>query len=156
MSVKKIKIGISACLLGQKVRFDGQHKYHWYINEVLGKYFDYVPVCPEFEVGMGIPRKTVRLVGDASSPQMIEPSTNTDWTSKMHTYSDKKAYDIIANKERIPSLLIVIRKAISRFLKCYFSRKGYKEGKWGFLIALMAALFVIFSYLKASLENKRD
>ena len=51
---------------------------------------------------------------------------------------------------------IIIRKAITRFLKCYFSRKGYKEGRWGFLIALMAALFLIFSYFKASLESKKD
>ena len=77
-----------------------------------------------------------------------------DMLIRLNTYSDKKAYDIIANKEKIPPLFIIIRKAITRFLKCYFSRKGYKEGRWGFLIALMAALFIIFSYLKASLENK--
>ena len=90
MSAKKIKIGISGCLLGQKVRFDGQHKYHWYINEVLSQYFDYISVCPEFEVGMGIPRKSVRLVGDINSPEMVEPVSNTNWTSKMQRYSEKK------------------------------------------------------------------
>ena len=75
---------------------------------------------------------------------------------RLQVYSDKKAFDIIANKERIPSTFIIIRKALSRFLKCYFSRKGYKEGKLGFLIAIMASLFILLSYFKASLENKRD
>lgn len=86
----KIKIGVSGCLLGQNIRFDGQHKFHWYINEILGNYFDYVSMCPEVEIGMGIPRKTVRLVGDLKSPEMIEPVSGTNWTAKMHAYSNKK------------------------------------------------------------------
>ena len=77
-----------------------------------------------------------------------------DMLKRLRAYSDKKALDIIANKEKIPHTLIIIRKALTRFLKCYVSRKGYKEGKWGFLIALMAGLFILFSYFKASLENK--
>ncbi|MBV69621.1 MAG: glycosyl transferase [Pelagibacterales bacterium] len=79
-----------------------------------------------------------------------------DMLKRLQVYSDKKANDIIANKERIPSTFIIIRKALSRFLKCYFSRKGYKEGKFGFLIAVMASLFILLSYFKASLENKKD
>ena len=88
--MEKIKIGVSSCLLGEKVRFDAQHKYHWYINEVLSKYFDYVRMCPELEVGMGVPRKSVRLEGDLNSPRMIEPKSGEDWTSKMETYSQEK------------------------------------------------------------------
>lgn len=87
---EKIKIGISSCLLGEKVRFDGQGKYHWYVNEVLTQYFKYVPMCPELEVGMGVPRKSVRLEGKLESPRMIEPQSRTDWTDKMNRYSDKK------------------------------------------------------------------
>ena len=90
MTVDKIKIGVSGCLLGQEVRFNGQHKFHWYINEILGKYFEYVSMCPEVEIGMGIPRKTVRLVGDLKNPEMIEPKSGTNWTSKMNDYSRKK------------------------------------------------------------------
>ncbi|MFK7872818.1 MAG: YbgA family protein [Oligoflexales bacterium] len=85
-----IMIGVSSCLLGEKVRFDAQHKRHWYINEILGKYFKYVPVCPELEVGMGVPRKSVRLVGDIHQPSMIEPRSGEDWTSAMNTYSKKR------------------------------------------------------------------
>ena len=72
---------------------------------------------------------------------------------RLKSYSDKKAEDIISNKKKIPSLFIILRKSFTRFIKCYISRKGYKEGKWGFLIALMASLFILMSYLKASLEN---
>lgn len=87
---EKIKIGVSGCLLGQKVRFNGQHKFHWYINEILAKHFEYLSMCPELEVGMGVPRKTVRLVGDPENPDMIEPISGKNWTSKMVSYSNKK------------------------------------------------------------------
>ncbi len=79
-----------------------------------------------------------------------------DMLKRLQVYSDKKASDIIANKQKIPSTLIIIRKALSRFFKCYFSRKGFREGKWGLLIAIMASLFLLLSYFKASLENKKD
>lgn len=90
MTKDKIKIGVSGCLLGQKIRFDGMGKFHWYINEVLGNYFEYVSMCPEVEIGMGIPRKAVRLVGQLKSPEMIEPVSGMNWTKKMHSYSSKK------------------------------------------------------------------
>ena len=78
-----------------------------------------------------------------------------DMLKRLQTYSDKKALDIVVNNEKIPSLLIIIRKSLTRFFKCYVSRKGYKEGKWGFLIALMAGLFLLLSFFKASLEKKK-
>ena len=77
-----------------------------------------------------------------------------DMLDRLKVYSDKKAADIISNNESIPPFYIIIRKSVTRFIKCYFSRKGYKEGKWGFLIALMASLFILVSYLKAILEKK--
>ena len=57
-----IKIGISSCLLGENVRYDGHNKYNRYIAEVLGQYVDFVPVCPETAIGLGIPRPPVRLL----------------------------------------------------------------------------------------------
>ena len=77
-----------------------------------------------------------------------------DMLDRLKVYSDKKAADIVSNNESIPPFYIIIRKSVTRFIKCYFSRKGYKEGKWGFLIALMASLFILVSYLKAILEKK--
>jgi uncharacterized protein YbbK (DUF523 family) len=60
--LKKIKLGISACLLGEKVRFDGGHKLDRFITETLGKFVEFVPVCPEVECDLGIPREAMHLV----------------------------------------------------------------------------------------------
>ena len=67
----KPKIGISACLLGETVRFNGGHKQSHLCSEVLAEYFDFVPLCPEVAIGLGIPRETIRLVGDAEQPQAV-------------------------------------------------------------------------------------
>lgn len=67
----KIKLGVSACLLGHPVRFDGGHKHQSYLTEILTKYFEFVPVCPELAIGLGTPRESLRMVGDASSPRVI-------------------------------------------------------------------------------------
>jgi uncharacterized protein YbgA (DUF1722 family)/uncharacterized protein YbbK (DUF523 family) len=85
-----IRIGISTCLLGEKVRFDGGHKRNQYLDEVLGEYFEWVPVCPEVEVGMGIPRESVRLVRSGDRVQMVGVKTQTDWTDAMRAYSTIK------------------------------------------------------------------
>ena len=58
---RPIRIGISTCLLGEKVRFDGGHKHDRYLTHTLGEYFQWVPVCPEVELGLGTPRETLRL-----------------------------------------------------------------------------------------------
>ena len=55
-------IGISSCLLGNKVRYDGQHKLDRYLRDQLGRFVEFVPVCPEVECGLSIPRETMRLV----------------------------------------------------------------------------------------------
>ena len=57
----KIPIGISSCLLGERVRYDGGHKGHSYITGTLGNYFEFQPFCPEVAIGLGIPRKPIRL-----------------------------------------------------------------------------------------------
>ena len=82
----KIKIGVSSCLIGEKVRWNGDHKQDRYVREILSKYFEYIPVCPEVEVGMGVPRETVALYGDPEKPSMISKKTQTDWTKPMGKY----------------------------------------------------------------------
>jgi len=86
----EIKIGISSCLLGKKVRFDAGHKHDRYITDLLGRFVEFVPVCPEIEVGMGVPREAVRLVGDLLSPRMVGTRTGEDWTDRMTAYSQKR------------------------------------------------------------------
>ena len=85
-----IKVGISTCLLGQKVRFDAGHKRDRFITDVLGQYFRFVAVCPELEIGMGVPREAVRLEGAPETPRMLGNKTRRDWTDKMTSYSDKR------------------------------------------------------------------
>lgn len=84
----RIRIGISACLLGSKVRFDGQHKRDSFLTDELGPLVEWVPVCPEVEVGMGVPREPVRLVaGGTGDSRMIGLSSGADWTSRMNRFS---------------------------------------------------------------------
>jgi len=68
---EKIRVGVSACLLGNEVRFDGGHKRSRFITDELAGYFDFVSYCPEVAIGMGIPRQPIRLVGDPESPQAV-------------------------------------------------------------------------------------
>lgn len=87
---RPLRVGISTCLLGQKVRFDGGHKHDRYLTDILGAYFEFVPVCPELEVGMGVPRESVRLVGTVDAPRMIGHRSGEDWTERMARYSAKR------------------------------------------------------------------
>lgn len=85
--MEKIKIGISSCLLGNKVRFDGQHKYDPFIVETLGRFMDFTPVCPEVECGLPIPRDAMRLVGDPESPGLVTIKSGIDHTHKMQQWA---------------------------------------------------------------------
>ena len=80
---EEIKLGISSCLLGEKVRFDGGHKLDRYLTDTLGNYVQYVPVCPEVECGMPIPREALRQVGDPASPRLVTSHTKQDFTDPM-------------------------------------------------------------------------
>ncbi len=64
-----IRIGVSACLLGEAVRWDGSHRHDAYLAGTLGRVFSFVPVCPEVGIGLGIPRPPIRLEGDSAAPQ---------------------------------------------------------------------------------------
>ena len=57
----RVRLGVSACLLGERVRYDGGHKRDAFLTEVLGPHVEWVPVCPEVEIGLGVPRPTLRL-----------------------------------------------------------------------------------------------
>ena len=87
---KNIKVGISTCLLGENVRYDGGHKRDRYMTDVLSDYFAWEIICPELEVGMGVPREAVRLVHNVASPRMVGIQTQTDWTKRMNDFSEKK------------------------------------------------------------------
>lgn len=87
---EKIKIGISGCLTGMKVRFDGQGLRPQLINELFSEFFDYVTFCPEVEMGMSIPRETIRLEKQEEEVRLVAPKSNTDHTDGMKTFADNK------------------------------------------------------------------
>ncbi len=81
-----LAVGVSSCLLGKRVRFDGGHKHDRYIAEVLGKVFTFVPICPEVETGMGVPRETIDLHGTVEAPHLVGNETGADRTTMMNRY----------------------------------------------------------------------
>jgi uncharacterized protein YbgA (DUF1722 family)/uncharacterized protein YbbK (DUF523 family) len=90
-----VRVGISACLLGQEVRFDGGHKRDRYITDTLGKFFEWVPVCPEVEMGLTTPRETLRLVGEPEEPRLQFFKTGGDITDRMQSWA-KARLDALA------------------------------------------------------------
>ena len=81
--MERIRLGVSQCLLGENVRYDGGHTLDHYIRDTLGQYVDFVPVCPEAECGLGIPREPMRLVGNPESPCLVTIRTQKDLTKQM-------------------------------------------------------------------------
>ncbi len=92
--MEKIKIGISSCLLGEKVRYDAGHKIDSYIADTLGQYFEWVSVCPEVEYGLPVPREPMHLVGDPGSPRLVTIRTGIDHTEGMFRWAEEKLKEI--------------------------------------------------------------
>jgi len=90
----EIRLGISSCLLGQKVRFDGGHKHDRYLTDVLGRWVSWVPVCPEVDIGLGTPRPAIRLEAAGAQPRLVMPSTGDDLTERMQRYAAAKVDEL--------------------------------------------------------------
>lgn len=90
-----IRVGISACLLGQQVRYDGGHKEDRFLTGTVTQFVEFVPVCPEVEVGMGTPRETLRLVrNEAGETRMITPKSGVDHTDSMRRYAVQRVKEL--------------------------------------------------------------
>jgi uncharacterized protein YbbK (DUF523 family) len=83
---RTIAVGVSACLLGEKVRYDGGHRGDSNITDALGRFFYFVPVCPEVECGMSIPREPMRLEGDPAKPRLMTVESRIDKTQEMTSF----------------------------------------------------------------------
>jgi uncharacterized protein YbgA (DUF1722 family)/uncharacterized protein YbbK (DUF523 family) len=90
----KIKLGISSCLLGEKVRFDGGHKWDRFITETLGKFMEFVPVCPEVECGLGIPREAMHLVSSPGGPRLVTIRTQMDYTERLRAWALNRVVEL--------------------------------------------------------------
>ncbi|MBA4371724.1 MAG: DUF1722 domain-containing protein [Thermodesulfovibrio sp.] len=85
-----IKVGISACLLGEKVRYDGGHKLDHFLKDTLGQFVEWIPVCPEVECGLPVPREAMRLTGDPDRPRLVTVRTGIDHTDRMKRWAEDR------------------------------------------------------------------
>jgi len=90
----RVRLGISTCLTGERVRYDGGHKLDRYLMDVLGPYVDYVPVCPEVECGLPVPRESLRLVGEPDAPRLLTTRTGVDHTERMVRWADRRVKEL--------------------------------------------------------------
>ena len=125
----KIKVGISTCLLGEEVRYDGSHKLSRYLRDTLGAHVEWVPVCPEVESGLPIPREAMRLVGTDRDFRLVTSRTNVDHTDRLQGWSKTRIKALEAEelcgfvfKKRSPSSALHDAKIYSQ--KGFPARKG--------------------------------
>lgn len=86
----KPRVGISSCLLGQAVRYDGRHKLDAPLIADLDPHVEWVPVCPEIEIGLGTPRPPIQLQEIGGAVRLIMPSTERDLTGVMTEYAERR------------------------------------------------------------------
>jgi uncharacterized protein YbgA (DUF1722 family)/uncharacterized protein YbbK (DUF523 family) len=89
-TLSPVRIGISSCLLGEHVRFDGNHKRDAFLVEVFGRHVTWVPVCPEVEMGLGVPRETMRLEQHGPEIRLVTPKTGADHTDRLRTFAAQR------------------------------------------------------------------
>jgi uncharacterized protein YbgA (DUF1722 family)/uncharacterized protein YbbK (DUF523 family) len=89
-----IAVGVSACLLGENVRYDGGHRHDLYITDILGRFFSFVPVCPEVECGMTVPREPMRLEGDPAAPWLMTIRSRIDKTGQMISFCRSRVKEL--------------------------------------------------------------
>jgi len=94
MTTAPLRLGISRCLLGDEVRFDGGHKRDSFLTDVFGRYVEWVPVCPEVEAGLGTPREAMRLVGDIQYPRLVTIKSGTDHTRALETMTTNRIAEL--------------------------------------------------------------
>ena len=137
----RIKLGISSCLLGNKVRYDGGHKLDPFLVNTLGQFVEYVPVCPEVESGFPVPREAFRLVGDSNHPRLVTRQGGVDSTPQMEHWIEKKLP--LLEKEELCGFIFKSRSPSSGMERVkVYNDKGMaeKNGVGIFARALMARL----------------
>jgi uncharacterized protein YbbK (DUF523 family)/uncharacterized protein YbgA (DUF1722 family) len=157
----KPKIGVSACLLGQSVRYDGGHKRHGWMVEQLASFVDFIPVCPELEMGLGVPRPTLRLVNDAlsNSIQLQQTSSGTVLNQK----SLEISFKLKSQLEQVDGM-ILMKKSPSCGLErvpVFFQNKqgdfAPSNHGMGLFAAQMKHFFPLIPMIDSGrLENKRE
>jgi uncharacterized protein YbgA (DUF1722 family)/uncharacterized protein YbbK (DUF523 family) len=133
-----IRIGLSTCLLGENVRFDGGHKRDRFVTDTLGQFLEFVPVCPEMECGLGVPRESMRLEGDPESPRLVTNRTKIDHTERMITWARKRVKEL--EKEDLCGFIFKSRSPSSGMERVrVYNEKGVPESKG---VGMFARIFM--------------
>jgi uncharacterized protein YbgA (DUF1722 family)/uncharacterized protein YbbK (DUF523 family) len=125
----KIRLGISSCLLGENVRYDGGHKLDRFLRDTLGQYVEYVPVCPEVEMGLPTPREALRLVEREDGPHLVFSRSGGDVTETMLAWAHKRVREL--EKEDLCGFIFKARSPSSGMERGkLYDRNGvpHKEG----------------------------
>ena len=88
------RVGVSPCLLGENVRYNGGHARDRFLTGTFGQFVEWVPVCPEVECGLPVPREAMRLVGDPASPRLVTIDTKIDHTRRMQSWARKRVREL--------------------------------------------------------------
>jgi len=102
-----IRIGVSTCLLGQPVRWDGGHKRDAFLADQLAPFVEWVPVCPELEIGLGVPRETIRLERGDGALRLVASRSGVDHTERMQRWSQRRVREL----ERLDLCGYVLKKS---------------------------------------------
>ena len=134
----KIKLGISACLLGEKVRYDGQHKLDRFLAGTLSEYVEWVPVCPEVGCGLPVPREAMHLAGNPESPRLVTIRSGIDHTKKMLDWTESKLEEL--EKEELCGFVFKSKSPSSGMTKVKVYNDSGMSSKTG--IGLFARKFM--------------
>jgi uncharacterized protein YbgA (DUF1722 family)/uncharacterized protein YbbK (DUF523 family) len=111
LMTSKLRLGISACLLGEKVRYDGGHKLDHYLRDTLGPFVEWVSVCPEVECGLPVPREAMRLAGDPDAPRLVTQRTKIDHTERLLDWARRRVAEL--TKENLSGFIFKSRSPSS-------------------------------------------
>jgi len=125
---KRVRLGISSCLLGNSVRWNSGHKLDRFLTDTLGQFVDYLPVCPEVEAGFGVPRESFRLVGDPQSPRLMTFKTKIDHTDRMLRWAKKRVIEL--EQEHLHGFIFKSDSPSSGMIRVkVYTEKGMPEKK---------------------------
>ena len=138
---RPLRIGVSSCLLGEEVRFDGQHKRDTFLADQLARFVTFVPLCPEVEIGLGVPRETIRLERRGADVRLVAPRSGRDLTEQMRSWAERRVRTIA--KEDLDGY--VLKKdspscGMDRVKVWNEAGQAPKDGRGAFAAVLMDAL----------------
>jgi len=129
MDVEQLRIGISSCLLGEKVRYDGGRKLDRFLVETLGRIVEFVPVCPEVECGLPVPREPMQLAGDPEAPRLVTIHTRRDLTEQLITWAGKRVGEL--EREGLHGFIFKCRSPSCGLAGVPICNQGRTTGKTG-------------------------